>query len=46
MVIIVILIVWVFLIPSEQKKLEQHKKVCKNKVFYYVIIPFEDTKIL
>ena len=26
--------------------LESHEKVCKNKVFYNIVMPFEDTKIL
>ena len=28
------------------RKLESHKKVCGNKFFFNVIMPFEDTKIL
>ena len=29
-----------------RKKIELHKKVCENKDFCNVILPFEDTKIL
>ena len=29
-----------------RKKLESHKKLCENKDFCNVIIPFEDAKIL
>ena len=29
-----------------ENKLESHKKVCENKHFCKVIMPFEDTKIL
>ena len=29
-----------------KKKLETHKRVCKNKDFYNVIMPSEDTKVL
>ena len=39
----VILIVWIAFILSEQrKKFESHKKVCKNKDFCNVIIPSKD----
>ena len=40
--------VWIAFTISQQqqKKLESHKKVCENKDFYNVIMPFEDTKIL
>ena len=31
---------------AAEKKLESQKKVCENKDFYNVIIPFEDTKLL
>ena len=31
---------------KKKKKLELHKKVCENKDFYNVIMPFEDAKIL
>ena len=30
---------------STKSKLEWHKTVCKNKYFFYVVIPSEDTKI-
>ena len=44
----VIFTVWIAFIISQQKKnkLESHKKVCENKDFYNVIMPFEDAKIL
>ena len=44
-----IFIVWIAFISLEQRakeKLESHKKVFENKDFCYVIMPFEDTKIL
>ena len=31
---------------KQKSKLESHKKVCENKYFSNVIMPFEDTKIL
>ena len=31
---------------ATEKKLESHKKVCENKDFCNVIMPYEDTKIL
>ena len=31
---------------SRKKKLEVHKKVCENKYFRNVILPYEYTKIL
>ena len=43
----VIFIVWIaFNVSQQKKKLESHKKVCKSEDFCYVIISFEDTKIL
>ena len=42
-----IIIIWIVFIRLEQKnKLESHKKLCENKRFSNVFIPFEDTKIL
>ena len=40
-------IVWiVFFFLEQKKKLELHKKVCKNKDFYHIAMSFEDSKIL
>ena len=45
--IVVIFIVWVVLIPLEQKKKNLNRiKKLKNKDFCNVIMPSEDTKIL
>ena len=44
--IVVIFIVWVVLIPLEQKKNLNRIKKLKNKDFCNVIMPSEDTKIL
>ena len=35
-----------FILLQQKKKRELHKKVCENKDFCNVIMPFEDTKIL
>ena len=41
------LFIWVFFIHLEQKtNFGPSKKVCENKIFYGVVIPSEDTKIL
>ena len=40
------LIIWIAFIHLERNTLESHKKVCENKDFSWVVIPFEDTKIL
>ena len=40
------LIIWIAFIHLERNTLESHKKVCENKDFSCVVIPFEDTKIL
>ena len=43
----VIFIAWIVFISLEKKsKHESHKKVCKNKDFFNIILPSEDTKIL
>ena len=43
----VIFIIWIALILSQQKKkLKLHKKVCENKDFCNVIMPSKDTKLL
>ena len=39
----VIFVIWIVFIPIE---IESYKKVCENKDFCRVIMPFEDTKIL
>ena len=39
----VISVIWIVFIPIE---IESYKKVCENKDFCRVIMPFEDTKIL
>ena len=42
-----IFIVWVVFITLKRKnKLESHKKVCENKDFCNVIIPFKGIKML
>ena len=44
-----IFIVWVVFITlkrKNKKKIESHKKVCENKDFCNVIIPFKDIKML
>ena len=43
MVIFIVSIAFIF---SQQIKLESHKKFCENRGFCNVIIPFEETKIL
>ena len=36
----------VFILLEKTNKLETQKKVCENKDFCNVVMPFEDTKIL
>ena len=31
---------------ATKNKLQSHKKVCENKVFFNIVMPSEDTKIL
>ena len=42
----VIFIVWIFVICSEQKELKTHEKVCGNKDFCGVVMLSEDRKTL
>ena len=42
----VISIVWIVFILSEQKKLELHKRACENKDFCTANMPCDDTKII
>ena len=42
----VVFIVWIVFILSEQKKLEMHKRACENKDFCTVNMPCDDTKII
>ena len=40
------MVTFIVFITLQQKKLESHKKVCKNKKLRNFIVPFDDTKIL
>ena len=42
----IIIVLIAFILLQEKKKLESHKKVCKNKDFCNVIMLSDDTKIL
>ena len=42
----VIFIAWIVFILSEQKTNLNHIKICENKGFFNVVMPFEDTKVL
>ena len=44
--IMVIFTAWIVFIPLEQKTNLNRIKLCENKDFCNVIMPFEDTKIL
>ena len=42
-----VIFVWIAFISLEQRdKLESHRKLCENKHFGNLIMPYEDTKIL
>ena len=42
----IFIVQFAFILSQQKKKIELHKKVCENKDFCNVILPFEDTKIL